>query len=119
MEQWSILSNLISYVQYSKNPKNFHIMLIKPVNKNKINVGRRQGEKDRFTSEVGLIDTSERLTEEHLDRYEGVKSEILNTARCDEKSDLSMIYLGKTNMIRDHKMVAEKNSNVRRSVYNR
>ena len=24
MEQWSILSNVINYVQYSKNPKNFH-----------------------------------------------------------------------------------------------
>ena len=24
IEQWSILSNVISYVQYSKNPKNFH-----------------------------------------------------------------------------------------------
>ena len=23
MEQWSILSNIINYVQYSKNPKNF------------------------------------------------------------------------------------------------
>ena len=38
MEQWSILSNVINYVQYSKNPKNFHAMLIKPINKNKIKV---------------------------------------------------------------------------------
>ena len=43
MEQWSIL-NVLSYVQYSKNPKNFHAMSIKPVNKNKINVGRKQEE---------------------------------------------------------------------------
>ena len=26
MEQWSILSNVINYVQYSKNPKDFHTM---------------------------------------------------------------------------------------------
>ena len=26
MEQWSIVSNVINYVQYSKNPKNFHPM---------------------------------------------------------------------------------------------
>ena len=51
-EQWSILSNVINYVQYSKNPKNFHTMSIKPINKNKINIGRRQGEKDRFTSQI-------------------------------------------------------------------
>ena len=37
-----------------------------------------------------------------------MKSEILNTTRFDENSDLSMTYLGKTSMIRDHKMVAEE-----------
>ena len=26
MEQWSILSNVINYVQYDKHPKNFHSM---------------------------------------------------------------------------------------------
>ena len=62
MEQWSILSNVINYVQYSKNPRNFHTMSIKPTNKNEINVGRKEGEKDRFTSQVGLMDTSDRLT---------------------------------------------------------
>ena len=35
MEQWSILSNVINYVQYRKKPKNFHTMLIKPRNKSK------------------------------------------------------------------------------------
>ena len=40
MEQWSILSNVINYMQYSTNPKNFHAMSIKPTNKNKINIGR-------------------------------------------------------------------------------
>ena len=42
-ERWSILSNVINYVQYSKNPKNFHAMSIKPINKSKINVGRKKG----------------------------------------------------------------------------
>ena len=37
MEQWSILSNIINYMQYNKNPKNFHSMIIKPVNTNRIN----------------------------------------------------------------------------------
>ena len=76
MEQWSILSNVIHYVQYSKNPKKFHMMLVKATNKNKINIGRKQWEKDRPTSEVSLVDTSYRLTERYLDRYKGVKSDI-------------------------------------------
>ena len=50
MEQWSILSNVINYVQYSKNPKNIHAMSIKPINKSEINAGRKGGEKDRFIS---------------------------------------------------------------------
>ena len=38
MEPWSILSNVISYVQYSKNPKDFHAMIIKPVNNKRLNL---------------------------------------------------------------------------------
>ena len=56
-------------MQYSKNPENFHSISTKPINKNKINEGRKEGEKDRFTSQIHLVDTSDRLTEEYLDRY--------------------------------------------------
>ena len=37
IEQWSILSNVINYVQYSKYPKNFHSMTIKPAKLKKKN----------------------------------------------------------------------------------
>ena len=96
MEQQSILSSVINYVQYSKNPKNIHTMSIKPISKNKISVGRREEDKDRFSSQVSLEDTSDRLTEEYLDSYEGVKLEILNMTRFNENSDLSMTYLGRS-----------------------
>ena len=43
-------------------------------------------------------DSLDRSKEEYLDRYEGIKSEILNTTRFDENSDLSTTYLGKVNM---------------------
>ena len=58
--------------------------------------------------QVNLVDTSDRLTEEYLDRYKGVKSEILNMTRFDENSDLCMTYLGGSNMVRDHKIVEEE-----------
>ena len=83
-------------------------MSVKSTNKNKTNIGRKQGEKDMPMSEVSLVDTSDRLIEEYLDSYAGVKSEILATTRFDENSDLSTTYLGKTNMIRDHNIVAEE-----------
>ena len=32
MEQWSILSNALNYIQYDKHPKNFHNLGITAVN---------------------------------------------------------------------------------------
>ena len=37
-----------------------------------------------------------------------MKSEILNTNRFNENLNLSMTYLDKTNMIRDHKIIVEE-----------
>ena len=70
MEQWSIPSKVINYVQYDKNPMNVHTTSVKPVNKMKNKVKSKKDEKERPISEV---DT---LKEEYLDGYEGVKSEI-------------------------------------------
>ena len=36
------------------------------------------------------------LKEEYLDVYKGIQSEIVNTTRFDENSDLSTTYLGKS-----------------------
>ena len=33
MEQWSLLSNELSYIQYDKHPKNYHSLSISTVNK--------------------------------------------------------------------------------------
>ena len=60
---------------------------------------------------------SDRLIEEYLDRYKGVKSEILVTTRFNESSDFNMTYLGKTNMIRDHKIAADKKFPMSKQVY--
>ena len=40
--------------------------------------------------------------------YEGVQSEVLNTTRFNESSDLSTTYLGKTEMTRATKLKAEE-----------
>ena len=42
--------------------------------------------------EVNLVDNLDRSKEEYLDKYEGVKSEIVDTTRFDENLDLSMTY---------------------------
>ena len=32
MEQWSILSNMLNYIQYDRHPKNFHTLGLGAVN---------------------------------------------------------------------------------------
>ena len=102
MEQWSILSNVINYVQYSKSPKNFHAMLIQSINKNKVSMEEK--EKEIFSLQEGFINASDRLMEKYLESYEGVTSETLNTTKFNENSNLSMTYLGESNMTRTDKM---------------
>ena len=108
MEQWSILSNIINYVQYDKHPKNFHSMSVRPINKVKNKIKSRKDEKKRSISDIDFRDTSDKLKEEFVDRYEEVKSEILSTTRFNENSDLSMTYLGKVNVPKGNKITTEK-----------
>ena len=68
----------------------------------------RKDEKERPISETDFRDTSDRLKEEYLDRYEGVKSKILHTTRFNENSDLSVTYLGKVNVAKENKITREE-----------
>ena len=49
-----------------------------------------------------------KLHEEHLDVYEGIQSEIVNTTRFDENSDLSTTYLGRLDKTRNDKLKSEE-----------
>ena len=73
MEQWSIPSNTINYVQYNKHTKNFYSTSVRPINKTKNKIKSGKDEKERPISKINFRDTSNRLKEEYLDRYEGVK----------------------------------------------
>ena len=54
MEQWSILSNVLNYIQYDKHPKNYHNMSINAVNKckNSFDTGK---ERDVVEFNVGVM----------------------------------------------------------------
>ena len=118
MEQWSILSNVINYVQYSKAPKNFHDMTIKPINiSNRINKKTKDENIDESWLRVDLASISGQSREEYLDRYEGIKSEILNTTRFDENSDLSTTYLGKSHMTQEDKLMIEEKFSITEQGY--
>ena len=105
MEQWSILSNVLNYIQYHKHPKNYHNLSVNAVNKcqNSFDTGK---ERDIVESDFGVMPKI--LREEYLDMYEGIQSEIVSTTRFDENSDLSTTYLGRSGRAKSDKFKAEE-----------
>ena len=100
MEQGSILSNNLNYIQHDK-----HHMMSHNLSKYKNNPETK--EEKEFT-ELDFGSTPHKLCEEYLDIYEGIQSEIVNTTRFDENSDLSTTYLGKSDKPRNDKLKAEE-----------
>ena len=57
----------------------------------------------REITELDFGVTPKTLWEEYLDMCEGIQSEIVNTKRFDENSDLTTTYLGKSDKTRNDK----------------
>ena len=105
MEHWSILSNMLNYIQYDRQPKNYHNLSISTVNKCK---NHSDMQETRDIIELDFDPTQDVLKEEYLDVNEGIQSVILNTTRFDENSDLSTTYLGKLDRSKNDKLKAEE-----------
>ena len=104
-EQWSILSNVLNYVQHGKFHSVRHTLDIRTVNKykHKLNV-----EGDRECRELDVGTTPLKLCKEYMDIYEGIQSEIVSVTRFDENSDLSTTYLGRIDKESKNKLGAEE-----------
>ena len=90
MEQWSILSNLLNYLQHSKFNSMSSSLNIKPVNRYKM----KPNEENEFR-EIDFGTTLQDLQDEYLAVYEGIQSGIVSSSRFDENSDISKTYLGR------------------------
>ena len=109
MEQWTILSKVVNYMQYDRNPKNNYDFDVKTIDqKNHKKIYERLKEQDRHILELDSGNTPDKLRREYLDMYEGVKSEVIHTTRFDENSDLSTTYLGRIDMTRANKIRTEE-----------
>ena len=51
--------------------------------------------------------TPEVLREEYVDVYDGIQLEVVSTTRFDENSDLSTMYLGRSDRAKSDKLKAE------------
>ena len=83
-------------------------MTIRPAKCNKAVIDAKGRSVDKYLLEVNLVHNLDRSKEEYLDKYEGVKSEIVDTTRFDENLDLCMTYLGKINMTHDKNLMVEE-----------
>ena len=91
MEQGSILSNILNYIQHSNFHSMRHMLDIKAVNKHK----HRSNTEDREFKELDFGTMPQKLQEECMEVYEGIQSEIVNSNRFDENSNISTTYLGR------------------------
>ena len=105
MEQWSILSNILNYIQHDRHHTMNHALNIKAMNKHRSN---SEAKEEREFMELVFGSTPHRLCKEYLDIYEGIQSEIVSTTRFGENSDLSMTYLGRSDRARNNKLKAEE-----------
>ena len=90
MEQWSILSNALNYVQHSKFNSMNHTLNVRSVSRYKA-----KPDTGKEFRELDLGTVSWNLQEEYLDVYEGIQSDIVSSSRFDENFDISTTYLGK------------------------
>ena len=91
MEQWSILSNVLNYVQHRKFNSMNHTLNVRPVNRYKV-----KPDMGKEFRELNFGTVPQNLQEEYLDVYEGIQSDIVSSSRFDDNSDISTTYLGKT-----------------------
>ena len=105
MEQWSILSNVLNFIQHDRHHTMNHHLSIRAVNKCKINLGTRD---EREFTELDFDSMPHKLHEEYLDVYEVIQLEIADTTGFDENSDLSMTYLAKSDKTRNDRLKAEE-----------
>ena len=91
MEQWSILSNILNYVQHDKYYISNHTLDIKTVIKHKDKLDTR---KEEESIKLDFDDAPLKLCEEYLSMYDGIQTEIVNTSRFRRKLRLKYHIFG-------------------------
>ena len=98
MEEWSILSDHVTYVQHDESDT-LHNLNFDPL-KYHLNedLYKELKEKEMLKTSIDFSSISEKTESDYLDVYNGVYAEIINTNRFDENTDLSTAYLGQVEM---------------------
>ena len=107
MENWSIFSDNIRYVQHDeRTPHELDINTLDYQLHKELYFELKGEESETLDIDFGI--NPETLKTNYLYLYEDVHAEMIYTNRSDENSDLSTTYLGQTKMTRDTKIKAEE-----------
>ena len=107
MENWSIFSNNVKYVQHDeKTPHKLDLNTLDYTQHRELYCKLKREEKEPLDIDFGI--NPETLKSVYLEMYEGIHAEMISTKRFDENSDLRMTYSGQTKMTRETKIRAEE-----------
>ena len=107
MIHWSILSDLIKYIDGNSSSDMIPNLTVKPLDyQHHTRLYHSLKTNKDLTSDV--IFEGDKVRDEHFDKYDAIYAEISQATRFDEGTDLSTTYLGKMDMTRDKTIKAEE-----------
>ena len=107
MRNWSIFSDNVRYVQHDQvTPQNLNIDTLDYRDHKDIYYKLREEKRETLDVDFGLY--PDIIKSRYLDVYDSVYAEMVHTNKFNENSDLSMMYLVQTKMMRDTKIKAKQ-----------
>ena len=107
MKNWSIFSDNIRYIQHDKiMASSLDIKTLDYREHKKLYFQLKDEERETLDVDVGLYPDVTKAR--YLDVYEDIYAEMVYASKFDENPDLSMTYLGQTNMTRNTRIKVEE-----------
>ena len=107
MKNWSIFSDNIRYVQHDQiTTQNLNFDTLDYRNHKDLYLQLKEEKRETLDVDFGLY--PDVTKSRYLDVYEDIYAEMVYASKFDENSDLSMTYLGQTNMTRNTRSKAEE-----------
>ena len=107
MKSWSIFSDNVRYIQHDQlTSQNLNIDSLDYRDHKDLYLKLKEEERETLDIDFGLY--PDVTKSRYLDVYEDVYAEMVYAKKFNENSDLSMTYLGQTEMTRDTKIKAEE-----------
>ena len=108
MEQWSILSDNIVYVNSEDNDI-MNGIDIKPKDyRDHKRMYRKMGKEEGEQLNIDFGESLEIMRNKYMDMYDEIYAEVVTTSKFDENVDLSTTYLGRIDVKREEVMKAEE-----------